>query len=208
MNAASSFIYNILEWITRFAYLNLLWIIFTLFGGVVLGFFPSTTAMYAVARQWLKGETDLPLFQMFWGYYRQEFWKSNLLGVFVTLITALIAADILFIQSNSNDLLSWTYAPLFAFMLLFALFLFYLFPSFVHYDVNVRSVIKNSFLLMLINPLNNLLILLTLVPLYYFMSLVPPLVVIFGGSVYAFLTMRFALHAFNKASSQTESLPG
>ena len=27
MNAISSFIYNALEWITRFAYLNLLWIL-------------------------------------------------------------------------------------------------------------------------------------------------------------------------------------
>lgn len=208
MNAASSFIYTILEWITRFAYLNLLWLLFSLAGGIVFGFFPSTTAMFAVSREWLRGNTDKPLFKTFWDYYRADFWKSNRLGLFVAVIIALLALDIFYIQ-GSNELLSWTYAPLFAFMLLFILFLFYLFPSFVHYDIKVRSVIKNSFFLMLINPINNVLILLTLVPLFFLMSLLPALIVIFGGSAYAFVTMWFALHAFsktNKASGQMEGL--
>ncbi|TWT13297.1 YesL family protein [Planomicrobium sp. CPCC 101079] len=205
MNATSSFIYTILEWITRFAYLNLLWIVFTLAGGILLGFFPSTTAMFAVSREWLRGNTDKPVFKTFWSHYRTDFWKSNRLGLVVAAVIALIALDIFYIQ-GSAELLSWTYVPLFAFMLLFVLFLFYLFPSFVHYDIKVRSVIKNSFLLMLINPINNALILLTLVPLYFLMSLVPALAVIFGGSLYAFITMWFALHAFTKASGQTESV--
>ncbi|TWT25384.1 YesL family protein [Planomicrobium sp. CPCC 101110] len=208
MNAASSFIYNILEWITRFAYLNLLWLLFTLAGGIVFGFFPSTTAMFAVSREWLRGNTDKPLFSTFWDYYRTDFWKSNRLGLFVTVIIALIALDIFYIQ-GSSELSTWTYAPLFAFMLLFILFLFYLFPSFVHYDIKVRSVFKNSFFLMLVNPINNVLILLTIVPLFFLMSLVPALAVIFGGSAYAFITMWFALHAFNKthkAGGQTEGL--
>lgn len=208
MNAASSFIYNILEWITRFAYLNLLWIVFTLAGGVIFGFFPSTTAMFAVSREWLKGNTDKPVFKTFWEFYRIDFWKSNRLGIVVAFVALLIVLDILYIQS-SNELLSWTYAPLFAFMLLFLLFLFYLFPSFVHYDINVRGIMKNAFLLMLINPINNVLILLTLVPLYFLMSFIPALIVIFGGSLYAFITMWYALQAFNKAhkkNSQTEGL--
>ncbi|PSL41647.1 putative membrane protein YesL [Planomicrobium soli] len=208
MNATSSFIYTILEWITRFAYLNLLWVIFTLAGGILFGFFPSTTAMFAVSREWLRGNTDKPVFQTFWSYYRTDFWKSNRLGLFVAAIVFLIALDIFYIQ-GSAELLSWTYVPLFAFMLLFVLFLFYLFPSFAHYDIKVRNIIKNSFLLMLINPINNLLILLTLVPLYFLMSFVPALAVIFGGSLYAFITMWFAMHAFNKAnktSGQAEGL--
>ncbi|WKA55396.1 YesL family protein [Planococcus shixiaomingii] len=199
MNAMSSIIYAALEWITRFAYLNLLWIVFTLAGGILFGFFPSTTAMFAVSREWLKGNTDKPVLQTFWNYYRTDFWKSNRLGLFVALIGLLIALDIFYIQS-STELVSWTYIPLFAFMLLNVLFLFYLFPSFVHYDIKVRSVIKNAFLLMLINPINNILILLTMAPLYFLMSFLPALLVIFGGSAYAFITMWFALHAFNKAN--------
>ena len=206
MNATSSFIYNVVEWITRFAYLNLLWIIFTLLGGVIFGFFPSTISMFAIVREWLKGETDKPLFSTFWKYYREEFLKSNLLGIIVTLIVAIIALDILYIQSTNNDLLTWTYLPLFAFMLLFIMFLFYLFPSFVHFNLKLGQVFKNSFFIMLINPITTLLIFLSLLPFFYIISLLPAIGFIFGGSVYAFISMRFSLHAFQKVSEKQQAL--
>jgi len=206
MNATSSFIYNVVEWITRFAYLNVLWVLFTLLGGVIVGFFPSTTSMFAIVREWLKGDTDIPLFKTFWKHYRSEFFKSNLLGIFVTLFIGIIALDIFYIQSNDNDLLTWTYLPLFAFMLLFIMFLFYLFPSFVHFNLTLGQVIKNSFFIMLINPITTLLIFLCLLPFFYLISLLPAIGFIFGGSVYAFISMRFSLYAFQKISDKQEAL--
>ncbi|WP_419960749.1 YesL family protein [Psychrobacillus sp. BM2] len=206
MNATSSFIYNIVDWITKFAYLNLLWILFTLLGGVIFGFFPSTVSMFAIVREWLKGETDISLFSTFWKHYRDEFFKSNLLGVFVSLVSVVIALDILYIKSTTNELLTWTYLPLFAFMLLFIMFLCYLFPSFVHFDLKLWQVIKNSFFIMLINPITTLLIFLCLLPFFYLVSLLPAIGFIFGGSIYAFISMRFSLHAFQKVSEKQQAL--
>lgn len=205
MNATSSFVYNAVEWITKFAYLNLLWIIFTLLGGVIFGLFPSTISMFAIVREWLKGETDIPLFSTFWKNYRVEFINSNLLGVIVTVITAIIVLDIFYIQSTNSDSLTWTYLPLFAFMLLFIMFLFYLFPSFVHFNLKIGQVIKNSFFIMLINPITTLLIFLCLLPFFYLISLLPAIGFIFGGSIYAFISMKFSLHAFQKVSDKQEA---
>lgn len=206
MNATSSFIYNATEWITKFAYLNVLWILFTLLGGVIFGFFPSTISMFAVVREWLKGETDLPLFSTFWKHYRNEFVKSNLLGIFVTIIGVVIVLDIFYIQSTNSKLLSWTYLPLFAFILLFIMFLFYLFPSFVHFNLKLGQVIKNSFFIMLINPITTLFIFLCLLPFFYLISILPAIGFIFGGSVYALISMRFGLLAFQKVSEKQEAL--
>lgn len=206
MNATSSFIYNIVDWITKFAYLNLLWILFTLLGGVIFGFFPSTISMFVIVREWLKGETDISLFSTFWKHYRDEFFKSNLLGVFVALVSVVFALDILYIKSTTNELLTWTYLPLFAFMLLFIMFLCYLFPSFVHFDLKLWQVIKNSFFIMLINPITTLLIFLCLLPFFYLVSLLPAIGFIFGGSIYAFISMRFSLHAFQKVSEKQQAL--
>lgn len=206
MNVTSSFLYNVVEWITKFAYLNALWILFTLLGGIIFGFYPSTISMFAIVREWLKGETDIPLFSTFWKHYRDEFFKSNLLGIFVTLVGVVIALDIFYIHSTDSDLLTWTYLPLFAFMFLFIMFLFYLFPSFVHFDLTLGQVIKNSFFIMLINPIKTLLICLCLLPFFYLVSLLPAIGFIFGGSVYAFISMRFSLHAFQKVSEKQEAL--
>lgn len=208
MNSTKNTIYQVTEWITRFAYLNVLWVAFTLLGIVFLGLFPATTAMFSVCRKWLRGHTDVPVFRTFWEYYRKDFVKSNLMGVFVWLIAALIAADIFYLLTLDAAQLGWTSIPLFAFMLLVLLFLFYLFPTFVHYDIKVPQVLKNSFLLMLINPIHSLLILFCLVPLFLIMQALPALAFIFGASSYAFITMWISLNAFNKtAGKNTSELP-
>lgn len=208
MNSTKNFIYQITEWITRFAYLNLLWIAFTLLGVIVLGLFPATTAMFSVCRKWLRGQTDVPVFRTFWDYYRRDFVKSNVMGLFIWLVAALIAADIFYLMALDAVQLSWTSIPLFAFMLLVLMFLFYLFPTFVHYDIKVTQVLKNSFLIMLINPIHSLLIFLCLVPLFLIMQAFPALAFIFGASSYAFITMWISLNAFNKtAEKSTSELP-
>jgi len=48
-----------LQWGVRLVWLNLWWTLFTLAGGVVLGFGPATVAAYGVARRWVRGESDL-----------------------------------------------------------------------------------------------------------------------------------------------------
>lgn len=198
MNKMSSAIYNILEWITRFAYLQLLWLLFTLVGGILFGFFPSTISMYAIIRRWLRGDTEFAIFKYFWRFYKNDFLKSNLLGVFLLLVGSIIGLDLYYIQQTSNTFLSWTSAPLFAFMILFLLLVFYVFPAFVHYELSIFLVIKNAFLIMLIHPLHSFLMLLCLASLAVIMYIIPALAFIFGASTVSFITMWLSLHAFNR----------
>jgi len=102
MNSMYSAIYAILEWITRFAYVNLLWILFIIAGGIIFGVYPSTIAMFGMVRDWLRGNPDLPVFKTFWNYFKREFVKSNILGLFLNLIIVLIVLDLFYIQSNNN----------------------------------------------------------------------------------------------------------
>lgn len=182
----------------RFAYVNLLWFVFTLAGGVVLGLFPSTTALHSVTRQWLLGKSDIPVFQTFWKYYRQEFWKSNRLGIAVIIIVAIAAIDIWYIQSNAMDQFTWISIPLFAYMLLSVFFLFFIFPVFAHYELPVLRQVKNAFLIMLISPLHIGLIVICFASLYFVVQAFPAVLFIFGASLYAFITMWISLHRFQR----------
>ncbi|MBU8791417.1 DUF624 domain-containing protein [Oceanobacillus caeni] len=202
MNSTYSAIYTILEWITKFAYVNLLWILFTLVGGVIFGFYPSTIAMFAIVRDWLRGNPDLPVFKTFWKYFKRDFIKSNILGILLDLIIILIGLDLFYIKSNNNDLLSFTYIPLFAFMLIFLLFIFYLFPAFVHFQLKIPKLIKNSFLIMLISPLYTFLIVICLVSVYFIMRAIPALFFIFGGTTFAFFTTWLCLYAFDRIQAK------
>ncbi|WP_077624698.1 YesL family protein [Sediminibacillus massiliensis] len=204
MNATSSFLYRSMEWITRFAYANLLWFLFTLMGGVLLGIFPATTALFALNREWLKGNGDLPVFRTFWTYYKKDFLKSNLLGLFLGAAILLIVIDFLFMHVNTNDLWKIAYLPLFGFMALFVLFFFYVFPAFVHFDLKVGQIMKNAFLIMLINPIHSFLMAVCLVSIFLIMRAIPALAFIFGASVYAFITMWISYHAFNRTRNKNK----
>ncbi|WP_284140522.1 MULTISPECIES: DUF624 domain-containing protein [unclassified Virgibacillus] len=198
MNLFSSTLYRMMEWISRFAYLNLLWILFSLLGLVVFGLFPATIAVFAIMRDWLRGSTDSPVFQSFWKYVKADFVKSNLMGLFVVAIVLLIRIDLYFIQMNIDENVTWMNIPLFAFIVLFLLFLFYLFPSFVHFDLNIFKLIKNAFLIMLISPIHSFLIILSIGSIFFLFKLIPALAFIFGSSIYAFITTWLCLDAFRR----------
>lgn len=204
MNTTSGFINNIFEWITRFAYVNLLWILFTLAGGIVFGFFPATISLFAIIRKWLNGNSDLPVFRSFWSLYKTDFIKSNLLGLFIIGLVVLIGVDFWFIQVNMSDLLKLTYLPLYAFMFLFLMFLFYIFPTFVHYDLKLGKTIKNAFLIMLITPFHSFMIIICLVSIYFIVEVIPAVAFAFGASMYAFITMWICLNAFKKVEKKKE----
>lgn len=202
MNVTGGVVYRSLEWITKFAYVNILWFLFTLLGGVVLGLYPATTALFAINREWLKGNGDYPVFKTYWRFYKKDFWKSNLLGLFITAIILLIWFDLWYIRVSPNELWNLTYLPLYGFMVIFTLFLFYIFPAFVHFDLKFKSLIKNTFLIMLVNPFHTFLMAVSFVSLFFLMTAVPALAFIFGASLYAFITMWMSYDAFKRTEKK------
>src|SRR5690625_5498772 len=135
--------------------------------------------MFTMVRDWLRGNSDFAVINTVCEYYKLHFLKSNLLGVFLNILFGLIAIDIYYIQINMNEQLTWTKIPLFAFMLIVALFLFYIFPSFVHFDLKVVTLIKNAFLIMIVSPIQSFLMIICLVSVFFIMQAIPALFFIF-----------------------------
>lgn len=203
MNSFFTFFYNIADWITKFFLLNVYWLFFTLIGGIILGFFPSTLAMFSIVRQWIKGNTDIKLFNTFLKYFRNDFIKGNLLGLFIMTIIIIIIFDFSYILKNINELPNWLIIPFFSFNILFLLFLLYIFPTYVHFEIKLRQVIKNALLIMLISPVNSFLIIISLSSIFIIFYFFPPVAFIFGGSTCAFIIMYFSNHSFKKINKKT-----
>lgn len=201
----TSLIYRAMEWITRFAYLQLLWIIFTILGFVAFGLFPSTTAAFSVVRRWLLGETDIHIFKTFSKYYKKEFLKSNLLGIFVSVGLSLISFNLYFVDATTLNGLSTLHIILFAVILFYLIFMFYLFPSFVHFEGNIFKVMKNALLFLLISPLHTLFMTLSITALLVIFYTIPALAFIFGISSYTFITTWIGLKAFQKVRQTTDN---
>jgi uncharacterized membrane protein YesL len=204
MNKTASRAFAATEWIMRFAYVNLLWIGFTFLGVVVLGFFPATVAMFTVIRKWIMGETDIPVFQTFWTTYKSEFIRSNGLGLLIVIVGGLIVLNLVFIRNSGDSFTNMIQIPLYMFMFVVILTMFYLLPVYVHYELKLRQIIKNSFLLMIINPIENLVMISGVVAAYFVVRYVPGLGFFFGGSLTAGIIMGTCYLVFNKMDKKKQ----
>ncbi|WP_054752406.1 DUF624 domain-containing protein [Piscibacillus salipiscarius] len=90
-------IYQLTNWIMSLVYMNLLWAVFTLLGGVVLGILPSTVTLYAISKKWIQGDYNFKLHQEFWKHYKYVFLTSNKLILIVLPLILIAFINLLFI---------------------------------------------------------------------------------------------------------------
>lgn len=199
-------LYKISIWIMRFAYVNFLWILFTLLGLIILGFFPATVAMFSVERKWIKGEDNFPIFQTFWQEFKEELVNANLLGLFLSIFGSLLFINYQFLAAAEGiviNLLSILFA---AICFVYLIVLIYVFPVYVHYKVNNLEKIKNALFVGLFSPLMTLMIGLSMFSFYYISAVFPGIIPVFAGSGLSFAVMWFSYCAFNRIEGKSKTI--
>ncbi|MCY9389791.1 DUF624 domain-containing protein, partial [Bacillus haynesii] len=146
-------IYGACEAIMKIAWLNGLWVLFTLGGGIVFGWAPSTAAMFTVVRKWLLGRTDAPVFKTFYQTYKKEFFKTNGLGFILFAAGTILFVNYQFFRVRA-DLFSImiSYATLMAGLMYFVVFV-YIFPLYVHVQLPFARYFSQAALIGLVRPL-------------------------------------------------------
>ncbi|EAR68616.1 YesV [Bacillus sp. NRRL B-14911] len=182
-------LYTLCEWIMRLAILNILWVIFTLVGGVVLGLFPSTISLFEIARKYQKGEWDTPIFSHFFSAYKKNFLKGNRLGLI--LITA---GTVLFIDwhlfSAMNGLPFQVLAALVVVLaILYVIVLLHIFPIYVLHEFTIMQCIKYACVLGVYRPLSTIGIGMGGILLYLIFSTFQPVLFFFGASLTSMVIM-------------------
>lgn len=198
----SSKLYTFLNLIYRLAIINLLWLCFTVIGLILFGFFPATVAMFTVIRKEVLKE-DMPIFQTFWSTYKQEFLKSNLLGLILVVIGYILYIDIVFLKYISGAI-QILYIPVLIMCIVYILMLLYIFPVYVHYHVTIAQVIKNAFLMMVLYPIITFLMIIFGLVVSYIMFKIPSSIIFFSGSIISYIIMWCANIAFQKNTEKLE----
>lgn len=174
--------YRISEWIMRLSVINVLWVIcslpfFFLVVSVLLNpateditldvmkswllmlaivspftLIPATTAMFVVARKWVMGDTDVPLFKTYFRGYKENYLQSMLGGLLFVLLGGIIVVNYQFYggQGGMLRLLSILFITLF-FILMAAFFHFI--SIMVHFHMKLFQILKNSFLVAIGHPI-------------------------------------------------------
>lgn len=148
-------IYAVCDELLWAARLNLLWIAFTLLGGVILGIGPATVAAYAVARRHAMGESfhARPAFA---AVYRKEFARGSLLVLPLVAVGIVLTGDYLyFTAAGAAGLRVTTYTALVALAVVAA----YLLPMYAHYDLRPLACLPKASLFALTRPAASVLLL-------------------------------------------------
>lgn len=199
------YLYKLTVWISRLAILNLLWLGFSLLGLIVFGFFPATVAMFAVLRSWLRGEDDRPIFQTYWRAFKAEFLAANGYGILIGILGFIVYLNLIFMSVNQSGSMLLLHIPLYTFLIFSALTLLYLFPTYVHYDLGFFQIIKQAFLIMMIQPIQTVMMIAGIAASAVVMYYIPGLSFFFGGSFIALLIMATCYHSFQTIEKKQQS---
>lgn len=203
---------RILDWIMRFSVINLLWIlfclpivfvtipvfyadnvsaVFTLLLVIAIlapfFFFPATTAMFGVVRNWIFGEADVPLFKTYWRQYKENYVRSLISGIVLTILWVILGIDVYYF-TQVNPFIS-------GFFIIGSFFLFnftiFYFANTVHTELKLLPNLKNSLILTLINPVYNLcLLIINVTILYISFNVFTALIPFFMGTMVAFISIK------------------
>lgn len=202
---AGSF-YTLCSWITKIAYVNLLWIVFSIAGLFVFGIMPATIAICTVVRKWFLKEAEFAIFPVFVTTYKQEFISANKLGMLLWLTIGLLLADFLFLQSVGGLIQVIFTVPLIIVIFLLTAIILYIFPVYVHFEQSFFLQIKNALLIALVNPLHLFLMMITICAVSVIYWLLPSLIPFFGVSLITVLMMFFALKSFASLESRQKEI--
>ncbi|MCJ8009082.1 YesL family protein [Lederbergia wuyishanensis] len=207
MNGFLGGLYKLGEWIIRLVYVNILWILFILVGGIALGIMPSTAALFAIMRKWMIGDENLPVFKTYWHSYKKEFTQSNIIGLILGILLLIFYIDyrvILISQGASFQILALF---LIIILFLFTLMCLYIFPVFVSYELKLVQYFKYSFLFAFASPLSTVFMIIGLFFSCILAIIVPGLIVFLGVSAPAFIIMASANRAFEKVKHKVQQHP-
>lgn len=186
---------NICIYIMKIAYLNLLWIVFSVLGLLVFGIVPSTIAMFAVVRKVIQN-SDVKITRFFWRTYKSEFIKGNFIGYILLVTGLLIGADIVFLNYQSGLIQNLFFFVLIVLMFVYTIVLINFIPVYVHYDLKLFAYLKQALFIGILRFWVSSIMVLALLAVWIIMYFLPGLAIFFFGSFSAYVLMFVAYRNF------------
>ncbi|WP_130858686.1 YesL family protein [Gracilibacillus phocaeensis] len=198
-------LYRLSEWIMRLAYVNILWLLFIVVGGIIFGMGPATAGLFAVTRKMVMGADEISVFHIFWGTYRKDFKRSNIVFLIIVSMGVLLYMDHRFFQLQEGFIIYLLRYFILGLFLVYFLVLLFIFPLFVHYQMKIIHYFRSAVIFVIMQPLVTILMVLSCYVIYEMFLFLPGLIPFFGGSLFSYLLMRLAYMSFRKMEARKEN---
>ncbi|WP_394121976.1 YesL family protein [Planococcus donghaensis] len=141
---------SILQWVTRFVVLNLVWFFYTARGFFVLGIFPATAAALNVMKRWLDGEHDIPTRQLFKQYYKEVFKDANKIGWTLSSIGAILFLNYKIIEGSDDGVWIGTIFGFYFITFFYLIIVAWTFPLFIQFENQWFKHLKSALIIGLV----------------------------------------------------------
>ncbi|MDF2788157.1 MAG: hypothetical protein K0S80_1255 [Neobacillus sp.] len=195
------------EWAMKLAYLNFLWILFSILGLGVFGIMPATVATFTIARKWLKLEEDIPIGKTFVSTFKKEFVKSNSIGFILAIIGMILYVNYQYLQVIENPIIHIVVVSLILMMSFFyGILILYIVPVYVHFDLKLSQYFKYALMIGIMNMHLTIIMVVSIYLLYLFLIFIPGLIPVFVVSMLALVIMGISYYAFLLLEKKSSSL--
>lgn len=169
-------------------------------------FFPSTAALFALARKWVMGDGDVSLLKTYFVSYKENYKQSMLGGIFFVVLLTVLAFNLDF-YSGRADMLGYLAYLFIALIVLGIVAVFNFFCIVVHLHMKTLQVFKNALLITVGQPVRSFLIgVSNLVILWISFDQFTFLIPFFMGSMMAVVTFWHFYNGFRKIVEKQEQL--
>lgn len=200
-------IMNGLDWLVTLAYLNLLWLGFSLLGLIFFGVGPATFAVHSLVRKKIKQGDLAHVFSKFKTAFKQHFKEGNIYFSLVTAASLFIYVDIRVIQAlPQHTLIQLIVLP--ALLILSALVLIaatFTLGLYFEFGESLSKSIKDSFWLSLISPVAGIVMVHAFLLGLLIYTYVPALMLFYSLSFYAFITQWVMSKTFKRMQKKKYS---
>lgn len=182
MDAMLSYYAMSLQKVYKFAYLQILWILFTVLGMGLLGVFPATYALFTVLNEH-EDLTAKRTFRLFYQTYSSSFIKINKAGLIWQVMFLLISINLFIPQVENFQVI------VFAMLCLIMLCIVYFFRYFEQEQPIIKQ-IKYCFRYVCLHPKQNFMYMIIFFGLFLAINFIPGITFFFGMSVAAYLIVK------------------
>lgn len=187
---------QITEAITEFFMLNLMWLAGCVLGGGIFGWAPSTVALLSVIRSKLMKKEYYGVVKSFWSTYKKEFVRANILGSVCMFFLLIVSINKMNFDTQPEQIFSVLSALSFVERMLIFGIILYMFPLYVHYEMELKKYIFKAFKLLVTKPFVTICIVLWTFLSFLIISKIPGLIVVFGISAYFYGIMAINYQFF------------
>jgi uncharacterized membrane protein YesL len=191
-------LFTICEWVMRFAYVNVLWMLFSIAGLLIFGIMPASIALFTIVRKWQMNDTEIPVWKTFVTVYRQELKKSNGIGVLLYIGGVLTILDLLFVKTVDGVLQFVLIVPLIIILAFYIITILYIFPVYVQYELKILDYLKNALLIGILNFHMTILMLVSLAAIIFCLLYLPSLIPFFGAVSISWVLMFGGNYGFER----------